>query len=685
MRLGDVLDAAGSRTFVGRGRELAAFDDAVGGRSSRRVFLVHGVGGIGKSTLLGQFRAHALAAGRPAVLVDGREVDPSPEGVRAALARALPDRSTRFDDLRAPALLVDHYEQLTATDAWMRRELLPDLPADAVAVLAGRHAPDPAWRRLPGWRELGTVFRLESLSEAESREFLVRSGVPADRQAGVLPLSRGHPLALALLADAATEGPLPEALADAPDLVSALLEGVVSQVPGEAHAVGLATCTVAWSTTEDLLAETVGDAAREVWDWLARQPYVARGPRGLILHDLARDVLTAELERRSPERQRRLHRIVHDRVVAEIRGSEGPDRQHPAQQLLFLHRHSPLTSTIGTLRSRGSAAVVPGTGQDHPAVLSMIERFLGPDSAALARGWLRDAPDGLQVVRQPGGLSAFAFGLLLPTGSPLERGDPVVRAVLEHAARTAPARPGEQIHVMRFMGGGHEHERDPYAVLVSSVAALTTWLTRPLAWSFTTPADPEFWGPFFDYLAMSRITEVPVGGRPFAIYGMDWRRLPVDVWTDLMNDRERTGTTGPPPAHLLRPAPLGREHFAAAVRTALRDLHRDDRLRAGPLFGSRLALGPDGPTPAHLRSTLERAVATLGRQPRGSEPRRVLDRTFVRPAPTQEAAAEVLGLPFSTYRRHLAAALGDLVELLWAVEIGEVVLPGASGPRVDTD
>jgi hypothetical protein len=154
---------------------------------------------------------------------------------------------------------------------------------------------------------------------------------------------------------------------------------------------------------------------------------------------------------------------------------------------------------------------------------------------------------------------------------------------------------------------------------------------------------------------------------------------------DMMNDRERTGATGPPPAHLLRPAPLGRDDFGAAVRTALRDLHRDDRLRAGPLFGSRLALGPDGPTPAQLRSTLERGVAALGREPRGVELRRVLDRTFLRPAPTQEAAAEVLGLPFSTYRRHLAAALDQLVELLWAVEIGEVVLIDRTHPPVSTE
>ena len=44
------------------------------------------------------------------------------------------------------------------------------------------------------------------------------------------------------------------------------------------------------------------------------------------------------------------------------------------------------------------------------------------------------------------------------------------------------------------------------------------------------------------------------------------------------------------------------------------------------------------------------------------------------PAPTQEAAAEVLDLPFSTYRRHLARAVEQLTELLWAVEIGEARL-----------
>ena len=54
----------------------------------------------------------------------------------------------------------------------------------------------------------------------------------------------------------------------------------------------------------------------------------------------------------------------------------------------------------------------------------------------------------------------------------------------------------------------------------------------------------------------------------------------------------------------------------------------------------------------------------------------MLNRTYVRAAPTQETAAEVLGLPVSTYRRHLAKALDELTDLLWAVEIGEIRLPG---------
>jgi hypothetical protein len=94
-------------------------------------------------------------------------------------------------------------------------------------------------------------------------------------------------------------------------------------------------------------------------------------------------------------------------------------------------------------------------------------------------------------------------------------------------------------------------------------------------------------------------------------------------------------------------------------------------------MGSSLAAAPSGPSAERLGSTLVNAVDGLGDQALGA----VLGRTFVRGAPTQEAAAEVLGLPFSTYRRHLAKAIEQLTDVLWAVEIGEVRLPGQPGLR----
>lgn len=63
-RFGDLLETARQQRFVGRRREPAGFDDALAGRSPRRVLFVHGQGGIGKTTLLWEFRSPG-PRGRP--------------------------------------------------------------------------------------------------------------------------------------------------------------------------------------------------------------------------------------------------------------------------------------------------------------------------------------------------------------------------------------------------------------------------------------------------------------------------------------------------------------------------------------------------------------------------------------------------------------------------------------------
>lgn len=114
------------------------------------------------------------------------------------------------------------------------------------------------------------------------------------------------------------------------------------------------------------------------------------------------------------------------------------------------------------------------------------------------------------------------------------------------------------------------------------------------------------------------------------------------------------------------PDGLSRGAFESEVREALRSWRRPDLLATNPLTGSRLVEQHAETDPvAALRTVLQGALDELGQDPRESKSHRALLATYLGGAPTQEAAAERLGLPFSTYRRHLAQGLAVLGSLLW--------------------
>ena len=104
----------------------------------------------------------------------------------------------------------------------------------------------------------------------------------------------------------------------------------------------------------------------------------------------------------------------------------------------------------------------------------------------------------------------------------------------------------------------------------------------------------------------------------------------------------------------------------------MRDLHRPPLLARNPLLRTRLVRDRAGDGRAG-RGDARGAVGSESRRfaqhPRDDKRWRAVERTYVRPAGTQERAAEALGLPFSTFRRHLTQGVDRVVAWLWDQEV----------------
>jgi DNA-directed RNA polymerase specialized sigma24 family protein len=222
--------------------------------------------------------------------------------------------------------------------------------------------------------------------------------------------------------------------------------------------------------------------------------------------------------------------------------------------------------------------------------------------------------------------------------------------------------------------------------LIGGVSCILEWALVPAAWTFIVTLEDALYGPYFECLGMRRMFDVDCAGRRQTGYGWDRRRFPPPALFEMMARRELTGESGPPPESLLRPAPLSPHDFADAVVAALRELSRPERLTDSPLLGSNVVPPGVPPTAEALRRVVLDAIGSMSSEQRGADHRRVLERTYLKGAPSQEAAAELLGLPFSTYRRHLAKAHGRLTEILWAVETGAGSAPGTGdGQKLSSD
>jgi hypothetical protein len=659
-RLIDRVLADRRRAFVGRERELARFAAALDAPEGG-IWYVYGPGGVGKTSLLHQYAWISEQRGKRIAWWDG---------------------GGELSGAGAEIILVDHAEALGSPDRWLTERVLATLPQSAVVVLACADPPPLAWRVDPGWRDVLEIVRLDNLSPVESAELLAGRGVPAADYDEIAAFTHGHPLALALVADLVSQGAAISAAG--PQTLAALLDRLLGSVPTAEHRAALEAAAQVRVTTEPLLSAMLDTAdTRDLFGWLRGLSFVHSEARGLYLHDLVRDALGAELRWRHPDRYAHLRARARAYYWDQFHATPAAERQPILADFAYLHRDSPVLGPLLAGLTPGAANlgelwIRPARPDEHPTIVSTVDRWEGAASAELAAGWLRRDPDAAYVVADAAGAVAGCFLLVELSDS---ASDPGATAAWAYARKTAPLRADEVATMIRFWCAVDEYQDVSPVQTLITLHLVQHILTMPgLALTFVAYAEPDLWTDANAYADMQRLPEADfeVGGRGYGVYGHDWRTVPPMAWLRLLAARETAGRplAVAPPAGAATLRVLDEDGFAAAVRRTLADLGRADRLAASPLLRARFVarrVSADAGTAdraAALQDAVREAAAQLQSAPKSLRGYRALHHTYLQPAETQQAAADLLRLPMSTFRRHLTEGVRELTTLLWQQELG---------------
>ncbi|QQM38266.1 hypothetical protein [Streptomyces liliifuscus] len=173
-------------------------------------------------------------------------------------------------------------------------------------------------------------------------------------------------------------------------------------------------------------------------------------------------------------------------------------------------------------------------------------------------------------------------------------------------------------------------------------------------------------GQYLAEAGMPQVAAVDVDETRHHVFGRDWRRQSVE---QLVQHRARAALTPVATRHATASASgpgdrLPRATFEDGVLKALRTWHTPREFATSVLLHSPL-VPPGSPDPvADLRGAIITALDALQIYPAGVKAHEALTATCIAASPTHKAAARQLGVPYGTYRRHLALAKERLIEHL---------------------
>lgn len=410
MRVGELLAARAAVDMVGRDAELAALRGMLGA-SGPRVAHIHGIPGIGKTTLLNAFAAEARDDGATVLWIDCHEVEPTPNGFAGAVARAADLGSVNPEHLgralgeteSTVVLVLDGFEAFRLLDPWLRLVFIPALPAGVRVLFAGRHRPATGWR-FGGWEELVLNLPLAPLATDDAISLLEAADLAPEQCRGIAEALRGHPLALRLAASVLSEQPnldLPDAALHR--VMNELAPIYLTEVQDELTRRLVEGASVVRRVTVPVLGSMFGDTdPEEAYRRLEQLAFAETARDGLRLHDGVREAIALTLAARDPERHLEYRQNAWQALANQVSTASYAELWRYTADMLYLIENPVVREAFFPSGSSQVAVEHPQPG-DGSAIRDIAAAHDGRTAAGCLESWWERHPESFVVVRGAAG------------------------------------------------------------------------------------------------------------------------------------------------------------------------------------------------------------------------------------------------------------------------------------------
>lgn len=402
------------------------------------IVAIHGIAGIGKSTLLREFVKNSTAK---IIFFNCQLIEPTPSAFKKAFIEILEMENQSLQIIankitQQTVVLLDKFESFRLLETWLRRDFMAIMHGKVKLIFATRVPPDYQWVINPPENCRYSSLKLASFSFNDSVDFLQLAGHSKVAAIGINQFANGHPLALRLASAAILEQPGRQ-LSDIPldNVIQTLAYYFVEDIKDlQLRQAVEATATVR-RVSESVLASMLDlKDASTIYNRLSEVDFIEHRLDGLSLHDVLKHALAATLKAKSPQKfseyRNRASRILRQ----EMKTADSSNLWRYTADIIYLVDNGVIRDAFFPPNDHREYSIEPAMESDLETIMLIVEKHEPEDVKEIYLHWWQHAPETFHCVKNSANKMVGFYCLINPAliSDKVINRDPITAAWWRH-------------------------------------------------------------------------------------------------------------------------------------------------------------------------------------------------------------------------------------------------------------